>query len=56
MEGEIFAYLEHPSVAGGALAGGRHRDTRYRINTHAQLKKFCVDHLNRPLEEFFTNE
>ena len=27
MQGEVFAYMEHPAASGGATAGGRHRDT-----------------------------
>ena len=52
MQGEVYAYMEHPAVAGGSAAGGTHRDTRHTINTEAQLKKFCREHLKKPLEEF----
>ena len=31
MDGEVYAYLEHPAVAGGVAAAGRHRDTRHRV-------------------------
>ena len=55
MQGEVFAYMEHPAVAGGDTAGGRHRDTRHRINTMAQLKLFCREHLKKSLEEFVDN-
>ena len=51
MQGDVFAYLEHPAVAGGSAAGGSHRDTRHCINTQAQLKKFCRDHLKKSLDE-----
>ena len=52
MQGEVYAYMEHPSVAGGSAAGGAHRDTRHTINTQTQLKKFCREHLKKSLEEF----
>ena len=52
MQGEVYAYMEHPAVSGGAAAGGRLRDTRHTINTEAQLRKFCVEHLKKPLDEF----
>ena len=52
MQGEVYAYMEHPAVAGGSAAGGAHRDTRHTINTQAQLKKFCREHLKKSLEEF----
>ena len=55
IEGEVYAFLEHPAVAGGATAGGRHRDTRHRVNTQAQLQKFCIEHLKKPLDEYFPN-
>ena len=55
MQGDVFAYMEHPAVAGGGAAGGRHRDTRHCINTMAQLRKFCVDHLKKPLDDFIDN-
>ena len=55
MQGDVYAYMEHPAVAGGDSAGGRHRDTRHRINTVAQLKKFCDEHLKNPLEHFIDN-
>ena len=52
MQGEVYAYMEHPAVSGDDEAGGRHRDTRHTINTHAQLKIFCREHLKKSLEEF----
>ena len=52
LQGDVYAYMEHPAVAGGSAAGGRHRDTRHLINTKAQLEKFCVEYLRRPLSEF----
>ena len=52
MQGEVYAYMEHPAVAGGSTAGGSHRDTRHTINTQTQLKKFCREHLKKSLEEF----
>ena len=51
MQGDVYAYVEHPAVAGGSAAGGQHRDTRHCINTQAQLKTFCRDHLKKSLEE-----
>ena len=57
MQGEVYAYMEHPAAAAadGDSPGGRHRDTRHRINTVAQLKKFCVEHLKHPLDHFIEN-
>ena len=55
MQGDVYAYIEHQAVAGGSAAGGRHRDTRHCINTQAQLEKFCIDHLKKPLEELLNN-
>ena len=54
LQGEVYAFLEHPAVAGGGAAGGNHRDTRHRINTQDQLKTFCLEHLKKPLEEFLS--
>ena len=51
IQGEVYAFMEHPAVAGGAAAGGRHRDTRHCINTEAQLQKFCREHIKRSLDD-----
>ena len=51
MQGDVFAYMEHPAVSGGATAGGQHRDTRHCINTQEQLKKFCREHLKKSLDD-----
>ena len=55
LQGDIYAYIEHQAVAGGDDAGGRHRDTRHCINTQTQLRKFCREHLQKPLEDFIDN-
>ena len=54
-QGEVYVFMAHQAVGGGETAGGQHRDTRHRVNTMEQLKKFCLDHLHRPLEEFLVN-
>ena len=51
-QGEVYAYMQHPAASGGETAGGGHRDTRHLVNTQAQLKKFCLEHLKKPLDEF----
>ena len=56
MQGDVFAYMEHPAVAGGASAGGRHRDTRHCVNTEAQLKKFCREHIKKSLDEILSSQ
>ena len=57
LQGEVYAYMEHPAAqaASSDSVGGRHRDTRHRINTKAQLEKFCREHLKKPLDEFIDN-
>ena len=52
LQGEVYAYTEHPAVSGGGSAGGRHRDTRHTINTGAQLRTFCLEFLKKPLDDF----
>ena len=56
MQGDVYAYMEHPAVAGGAAAGGRHRDTRHCINTQEQLKKFCREHIKKSLDELLNSQ
>ena len=56
MQGEVYAYMEHPAAAGGEAAGGRHRDTRHCVNTQAQLQKFCREHIKRSLDEILNGE
>ena len=59
-EGQVYAYTAAPAPAQEAAAlpadeeapRVKPRDVRHRINTRAQLQRFCDEYVRKPLEDF----
>ena len=54
LEGQVYTYTPYPDAADRPPSDKRQKqkDVRHRINTRAQLEKFCRDYLCKPLEDF----
>ena len=55
MDGDVYAYTAAEDHAVRNRDGQRRRDVRHRLNTRAQLQKFCNDVVKKPLEQFIIN-
>ena len=53
-EGDVYAYTPQQLEPGSSRDADaqRRRDKRHRINTDEDLKKFCLDYIKKPLDEF----
>ena len=53
-DGDVCVFTPGEAEAGtsGASIGDRRRDKRHRINTRDELRKFCADYLQKPLEDY----
>ena len=54
IDGDVYAFTPAAADQSGAVVGrnGQPKDIRHKINTIEELRKFCGDYVQKPLENF----
>ena len=57
IDGDVYAFTPAAADQSGAVVGrnGQPKDIRHRINTIEELRKFCGDNVQKPLENFLAS-